>query len=68
MNVSSKAQLVNAVETKLGFKVVETRYFPQYRNTTMPCWDIEVEYAGTVYFVEGDTVQELYDNIIEELL
>lgn len=68
MKATSKNQLIKIVTEKLGFEVVEVRYFPQYRNTMFQCWDIELVYQGTEYLIEGNTVQELLDNILEELM
>lgn len=64
----NRNQLINKIEKTLGFKVVELRYFSQYRNCETPCWDIELDFQGEKYQVEANTITELYENIIEELM
>ena len=66
--IKSKAQLITAIEEKLGFNFVSGAYYPQYKNTMTKCWTVNIAYQGTQYEIEGDTVNEVYENIQKELL
>ncbi|AUR88757.1 hypothetical protein NVP2117O_79 [Vibrio phage 2.117.O._10N.261.45.E9] len=65
--IRSKAQLTKAIE-KQGFKFEDAMYYPEYRNTPTLCWSVWVSCNGTEYMIEGDTVNEVYENLLEELM
>lgn len=68
MKITSKALLAKAL-TKIGFELTDANYYPNYRNcSNVDCWTVRVECNGTEYVIEGDTVQEVYDNVLTELM
>lgn len=64
----NRNELIKKVEKELGFKVVGLEYYPQYRNCETKCWDIKVSYQSQEYKLEANTINELLEVIVEELM